>query len=1166
MQNRKVLWRNLLQCSLAIAAIGLIAGGAIAGDKEKDAAAQHYADLVAADGPVAWYRFEEDKGANRILNDRHTLLADRGDGQTVDGVVLGISGAQPGNGFPRFDDQNRAALFDGQGSRIVIDDPGDKSPFDFDNGDTITLEAWVDLQRFSGSQILYIVGKGRTGRKGVTPDNQNWAMRLTNREGEALLTFVYHDRVTNQADPSSDWHRWTSETGVPVATGWHHLVLVYPFGDPTGLRGYIDGEPVTGLWDMGGPSTEPPVIDNDQVWIGSSMGGSPNSSFDGGIDEVAIYRKALTADQVAARFAFEGKRTPSQRLADASTGVLPSLPALPSDHVYVQVIEGLSDLTWKFDSSKIRVTDAYESDAFGFPFITRKYNSKGLIIDRSATQMLRAAATIHMPAGEHDLLLRSLNGARLLIDGHVVAETPFTRGSGDGYEKVPDMSDALGTGMRVLAAGHGEKVYTFVSDGQPHVIEVRAFLGGKKYRPEIGELSVSTRMGDDMFCLVSPRDEVHVQMTDADWEAYARDEQDRMVELNAQRRREVGKAEAAYWQHRHDLTRAAVAKEPPIDVPAVKSTSAVFNDVDRFIEAKLEEQNIEPAPLCDDNTFLRRIYIDTVGVFPTPAEIKRFYADPPETRRVKAIDRLLADRRWADNWVPYWQDVLAENPAILKATLNNTGPFRYFIRESFIDNKPIDRFTTELIMMEGSEYFGGPKGFEMATQNDVPMAAKAHVVGQAFLAIEMKCARCHDSPYSDVVQEDTFSVAAMLKRGGQKVPLTSSIPLDPEAIKRLIVEVTLKPGSTVQPKWPFGELIAADAPLPEGIVRDPKDSREDLAARITWYQDQRFARVIVNRLWARYLGFGIMSRVEDWTDLKPSHPKLLDYLARELVTNDYDLKHIARLIFNSNTYQRQIVAGKCEPNSDNVHYFASPMHRRMTAEQIVDSMFAAVGKRFKSEMLTMDPEDRRTASVMTNLGAPRYAWEFTSLSNERDRPSLSLPYAQSVVDVLSTFGWRQSRQNPLNCRDDTPTVQQPAILANGVVTRRIVGLSDDNALTQLALTASTPEAFIDGVYERLMTRPPTKTERDVLVPFIADGFEHRLVDAPPTGERPLPNRALAVSWSNHLTPEANEIKLEVEKIAREGDRPTARLSPDWRMRAEDAVWAVLNNPEFVFIP
>ena len=184
--------------------------------------------------------------------------------------------------------------------------------------------------------------------------------------------------------------------------------------------------------------------------------------------------------------------------------------------------------------------------------------------------------------------------------------------------------------------------------------------------------------------------------------------------------------------------------------------------------------------------------LDTRGNLPTPAEIEVFRADRRPGRRLRVIDRLLDDPGWADHWVSYWQDVLAENPNLLNRLSTTPVHFRYWLHESFFDNKPMDRFATELIMMRGSKHFGGPAGFGLATQNDVPMAAKANIVGQAFLGLEMKCARCHDAPSHPFEQRDLFSLAAMLKRSPQAVPKSSSINATKEELSRMHVSVTLK--------------------------------------------------------------------------------------------------------------------------------------------------------------------------------------------------------------------------------------------------------------------------------------------------------------------------------------------------------------------------------------
>ncbi len=551
--------------------------------------------------------------------------------------------------------------------------------------------------------------------------------------------------------------------------------------------------------------------------------------------------------------------------------------------------------------------------------------------------------------------------------------------------------------------------------------------------------------------------------------------------------------------------------------------------------------------------------VDLIGTVPSEEQVAEFFADESPDRRARYVDRLLQHPGWADNWVGYWQDVLAENPNLLKPTLNNTGPFRWWIHEAFADNRPFDQFVTELVTMRGSRYYGGPNGFEMATQNDVPMAAKAHVVAQAFLGHQMKCARCHDAPFRDFRQRDLFELAAMLKRGSQPVPKSSSVPVSPEELENLIVTVSLKPGSSVAPKWPFEDLVGPES------AGDAKDTRERLAALITSPHNDRFARVVVNRLWGRYTGRGVVDPVDDWSHGDPSHPELLDWLGREFVTSGYDLKHVARLIVISHTYQRRTV-DPSSLKSGEPFLFAGPLRRRMSAEQILDSMFVAAGKDLKAGELNFDVDGANNYSKFLNLGRPDRAWQFTSLSNERDRPSLALPFAQDFVSHLETFGWRSSRQDPLTDRDVDPTAAQPAMMANGIVTGRVTRLSDDAELTELALDQQSVDELVERLVARFLTRQPTSEERELLASLLEPGYSKRTVEHDSEAVVRHPAVPQLVSWSNHLDAEANTIKIELEKRIRAGDPPSVRLADDWRERAEDAVWVLVNTPEFVFLP
>ncbi len=527
------------------------------------------------------------------------------------------------------------------------------------------------------------------------------------------------------------------------------------------------------------------------------------------------------------------------------------------------------------------------------------------------------------------------------------------------------------------------------------------------------------------------------------------------------------------------------------------------------------------------------------------------------------IDRLLADPRWADHWVGYWQDVLAENPNILNPTLNNTGPFRWWIYESLLDNKPIDLFVHELIGMSGSLRQGGPAGFGMASENDVPMAEKAVIVSSAFLGVAMQCARCHDAPGHDSTQKQLFGLAAMLGEKPIEVPKTSSVPLDTlhGLGRKPLIQVTLKPGTAVEPYWPFPELLSGDDPA--AALADDLSPRERLAALITAPENERFAQVIANRLWRRFLGRGLVEPVDDWEKGEPSHPELLRFLGRELVRGGYDLKHLARLILNSHAYQRAADPDLAATDP----LFAAPSRRRLSAEQLLDSLFLAAGKPLRTEEISLDIDGGRAIQSSISLGLPRRAWQFASTSNERDRPSLSLPRVQAVIDVLEAFGWRSTRPNARTVRDRDPNVLQPAILANGTVGTWLTRLSDDHGTTALALEDQPVDELVDRLFLRIFTRPPTPDERSAFVAYLGEGYDGREVEPTTTDpERPARTPPRYVSWSNHLTEEANVIKRQREAEARRGDPPTDRLAEPWRRRLEDVLWTMLNAPEFLFMP
>ena len=477
---------------------------------------------------------------------------------------------------------------------------------------------------------MYIVGKGRTGLPGTARDNQNWALRLRGQAGVACPSFVFHDR---ENAGEKGWHRWTTVSGIVPGKEWHHVVVSYKFGEPESIRGYVNGEEIKGAWDMGGASAAAPMVDDDEVWIGGSMGGAPQAQFPGRIDELAIYRTALTQERIRIHAAREGvvpglraapvaKTAPGAKPAPKGEA-LPLPPAiiaaeeLPKGKVRVQVFEfskpAEQESGWASNDSpkkkaestdldeswsvlpEIR-TDEFTEQAFAFADVTTKYNERGVKVDRSAPFLIRAAGVVRLPAGEYTVHLRALTGARVAFDGKIVADTPLKKGKGGDLEAVPDMAKLqLVESMPPLLPGHKEVQGRLSSDGQPHVLLIECLIGGKGIRPEIGELFAAVTKDGKSFAVLAPEgaERTAPGLTTGEWQKFTEDQRARIETLNAERRRNP--AEEAYWKQRHDLARQNAKPAPA--VPSAAANASISTTWIASSRRKLAKAGVKPAPL-----------------------------------------------------------------------------------------------------------------------------------------------------------------------------------------------------------------------------------------------------------------------------------------------------------------------------------------------------------------------------------------------------------------------------------------------------------------------------------------------------------------------------------------------------------------------------------------
>lgn len=361
--------------------------------------------------------------------------------------------------------------------------------------------------------------------------------------------------------------------------------------------------------------------------------------------------------------------------------------------------------------------------------------------------------------------------------------------------------------------------------------------------------------------------------------------------------------------------------EPPLKPRRPELPPAVAgrtNPIDRILDAQLaSEKRPQPEPLGDE-AFLRRVYLDLIGLLPTPEERAAFLNDDSPNKRTKLVDDLLGrDINYAEHWLTFWNDLLRNDYAGTGFITGGRTQISKWLYEALVTNMPYDQFVRELIApptKESAGFAGGIKWRGEVSAGQTVEIQFAQNVGQSFLGINLKCASCHDSFIDRWKLKDSFGLAAVY------------------AERTLEIHRCDKPiGENAEAAWLFPELgqIDASASQPERL--------KQLASLMTHRENGRFTRTIVNRLWHRMMGYGIVHPTDAMQN-PPWNADLLDFLAEDLVANNYDLKATLKLIATSHAYQSR--AQLVTEDSDNGGYqYAGPRTKRMTAEQFVDCVW-----------------------------------------------------------------------------------------------------------------------------------------------------------------------------------------------------------------------------------
>ena len=410
------------------------------------------------------------------------------------------------------------------------------------------------------------------------------------------------------------------------------------------------------------------------------------------------------------------------------------------------------------------------------------------------------------------------------------------------------------------------------------------------------------------------------------------------------------------------VARIEVVAEPPMkDYPEIPRSTFI----DEFAFSKLRRLNIIPSRLTSDQEFLRRVYLDTVGVLPTIEETEEFLASNDPQRRSKLIDHLLERPEFAELWATKFCDLF--RVGFIDQGLKGGRLFYHWIRKAIREDKPYDEFATELITATGNLWFNPTANFYYITEDSEPENLATNV-SQVFLGVRLECSRCHNHPWERWKQDDFWGFAAFFARMAEKDTYGGD---ETEVFLKDHGEVvhpkTKKP---VKPKYLDG---------PTETEGPDEDIREKLAAWITSPENPWFARNIVNRLWKHYLGRGIVEPVDDFRVTNPpTNEALLDALAKDFVDHGYSLHHAARLILNSRVYQLST-----EPNdtnrTDNLNYSRYYV-KRLMAEQLVDavSQVTGVAEEYRDHV-------PGTRAMTIAAGAPSYFLETFGRLKERDK-------------------------------------------------------------------------------------------------------------------------------------------------------------------------------------
>jgi uncharacterized protein DUF1549/uncharacterized protein DUF1553 len=468
------------------------------------------------------------------------------------------------------------------------------------------------------------------------------------------------------------------------------------------------------------------------------------------------------------------------------------------------------------------------------------------------------------------------------------------------------------------------------------------------------------------------------------------------------------------------------------DYADAAQTQMPANYIDDLIEAKLRAVRVKPSGICTDEVFVRRVYLDIAGVLPTTQEVGAFLADINPRKRALLIDSLLERKEFAEIWVMQWAELLqirSNNRISEKAAL------LYFewVRDAIASNMPVDEMVRRILTATGGT-FSEPATNFYQNQNDTKVLAEN--VAQAFMGIRVQCAQCHNHPFDRWTQNDYYSFSAFFTQIGRK---KAQDPRETIVFNSGSGEIKHPVTGQVMPPKPLG----GEAPNVAG-----RDRRVVFAQWLTSTENPQFSRSLANRVWAHFMGRGIVEPVDDFRVSNPAaNGPLLDALGERLTEYGYDFKALVRDICNSRAYQRSTEIN--ETNGSDDRNFSRAWPRRLRAEVLLDIVCQVTEDAQKFKGLPLGERAVRIADGTT--------------SNY----------------FLKTFG-RSTRETVAACEVSLdPSLSQALHLLNGETISRKV--TRGGVVARLLEQGQSPEQVVTELYRRCLSRSPTVVEVEAII-------------------------------------------------------------------------------------